>query len=394
MVQVRGKLGELIWPIWGLMEESELQFEQKLSVHQQQVTLEIGFLHYHVKRTSLCNRREVLDGIQEPRSDRWSGVQHPGANSTRISSKPHHAVDKTTITMSSSASSRETSSSPEKKPLAAKDLINRGVYKSNPLGTSTFVGLRALDPLLQFQLLRHGYGEALLSSLNITPLSRIESTLLSRSVSDVDLSLLSSSIGLPLPRLILLLMATGSSIKQIFWLLRTSKEEFPVSAALSVSAYNTVVNSLASLLLLAASTSSALATPTLVIPIPYLGTASLSLPTAVGSMLYITGMYVEASSEIKRKNFKDDPKNKGKICDQGLWGKARHVNYAGYTLWRTGYALAAGGWIAGAAFAAWHYWTFAYRSIGLMDEYMSGRYKEQWDRYKVEVPWKLFPGVY
>ena len=111
-------------------------------------------------------------------------------------------------------------------------------------------------------------------------------------------------------------------------------------------------------------------------------------------MLYIAGIGLETVSEIKRKHFKEDPHNKGQICDTGLWGKARHINYGGYTIWRTGYALAAGGWVAGAAVGAWHYWNFAYRSIDLMDEYMSGKYKEKWAKYKKDVPWKLFPGVY
>lgn len=292
---------------------------------------------------------------------------------------------------------------------AHKDLINRGVYRSNTLGTSTFIGLRALDPLLQFALLRgtsttRPWGEALLSRLGIASIPLIDHALITSPDTDISTTLLfpshpgrhtlGSFLGLPTPRLILLLMATGSSLKQIFWLLRTSREEFTPSAAITVSVYNTLVNSLASLLLLAVPTSASLSPSRISLPFPYLGTLTLPLPMAVGSALYISGLTIETAAEIHRKRFKDNPSNKGAICDTGLWSKARHVNYAGYTLWRTGYALAAGGWIAGALVAAWHGWVFATRSIGLMDEYMSGRYKEKWVKYKEEVPWKMFPFIY
>ncbi|KAM7216260.1 hypothetical protein V8F06_008379 [Rhypophila decipiens] len=290
-----------------------------------------------------------------------------------------------------------------------KDLITRGVYKSNPLGTSTFVGLRALDPLLQFGLLGGSglsWGESILSrlgipaipfidhALTITPDIDISSTILFPSSPSLSPTSLGGLLGLPTPRLIIFLMATGSSLKQIFWLLYTSREEFTPSAAITVSVYNTLVNSLASLLLIAIPTSASLAPSRISIPLPVFGTFTLPLPMAIGSALYISGMSIETASEVHRKKFKDKPKNKGEVCTTGLWSKARHVNYAGYTLWRTGYALAAGGWIAGGLVAAWHVWGFAYRSIGLMDEYMSGRYKEKWEAYKKDVPWKLVPGIY
>lgn len=305
-----------------------------------------------------------------------------------------------------------------------KGLISRGVYKSNPLGTAAFIGLRALDPLLQFRLLGGsfsssplssspspyihtprdlGWGESLLSSVGIPSIPLLDHALTTAPDIDISTSILSSTsshghghglTGLPLPRLILLLMATGSSLKHIYWLLFTSREEFPLSAGLPVSLYNTLFNSLSSLLLLAVPTSASLSTPRVSIPIPILGTLSLPLPMAIGTAMYIAGLAVEISSEIHRKKFKDDPKNKGKICDTGLWAKARHVNYAGYTLWRTGYALAAGGWIVGLGVAGFHLWGFAKQSIVLMDEYMTERYGDKWEGYKRQVRWKMFPGIY
>ncbi|KAK3687434.1 hypothetical protein B0T22DRAFT_478754 [Podospora appendiculata] len=272
-----------------------------------------------------------------------------------------------------------------------KDLIQRGVYKSNPLGTATFIGLRSLDPFLQYQILAHGWGSSLLTKLGLSTIPLYASgTPVATMMHETGIRLL-DSLNLPLPRLILLAMATGSTLKQIFWLTCTSKEEFPPRAAATVSAYNTFVNSLASMLLISTATSAALSTPLVTIP----GTSlSVSLPTAVGAAMYAVGMALETVPEIQRRRFKDAPENRGRICDAGPWGWARHINYGGYTIWRTGYAVAAGGWTAGAVVAAWHLWTFAFRSIGLMDEYMSGRYAERWAQYKKDVPWLLFPGIY
>jgi protein-S-isoprenylcysteine O-methyltransferase Ste14 len=260
-----------------------------------------------------------------------------------------------------------------------KDLINRGVYGSNPGGTATFIGLRSLDPFLQYQILAHGWGSALVArlaaGLSTIPLGSWNQTLTT----------------LPLPRQILLAMATGSVVKQVYWLLFLSRENFPASAAIPVSIYNTLVNSLNSLLLVTTATSAANLGPSIWIPG---AKEAVSLPIVIGSVMYVVGMLTETVAEIQRKRFKDDPKNKGQICTSGLWGWARHVNYAGYTVWRTGYSLAAGGWIAAGLMAAWHAYTFYFRSIPILDDYMSSKYENQWKKYKADVPYQLFPYIY
>ena len=110
--------------------------------------------------------------------------------------------------------------------------------------------------------------------------------------------------------------------------------------------------------------------------------------------MYISGMAIETLTERTRKKFKDDEKNDGKLCREGLWNKARHINYGGYTLWRAGYAMAAGGWIPALGVAAFHIWHFVSRSTVFMSEYMQSRYGEQWEKYKKEVPYLLIPGIY
>ncbi|KAK0643809.1 hypothetical protein B0T16DRAFT_416659 [Cercophora newfieldiana] len=285
---------------------------------------------------------------------------------------------------------------------APSPLIHRGNYNPNPLGTTTFIGLRTLDPLLQYNLLAHGWGASLLSSLHLPSLplhAHPPSDYLSYPSLPKDSAHILTALetvspsDLPISRLVLLLMSTGSTLKQIYWLLRLSHEEFTPSTAISVAGYNTVVNTLASLLLLCPSTSSALASGPK-IPLPGRDNLALSLPTAVGIVLYAVGISLETISEVQRERFKRDARNKGKIITTGLWGWARHINYGGYTLWRTGYGLAAGGWVAGGLVAAWHAWIFVRSSVPELRGYMMGKYKEQWVKYEEKVKWVLIPGVY
>jgi protein-S-isoprenylcysteine O-methyltransferase Ste14 len=82
------------------------------------------------------------------------------------------------------------------------------------------------------------------------------------------------------------------------------------------------------------------------------------------------------------------------VCEVGLWAKARHINYGGYVLWRTGFALAAGGWVPALGIAAFNLYHFVYSSIPLMDKYMVKRYPSQWTKYKHDVKWLLIPGLF
>jgi steroid 5-alpha reductase family enzyme len=49
----------------------------------------------------------------------------------------------------------------------------------------------------------------------------------------------------------------------------------------------------------------------------------------LGTLLWIYGFFFEAVGDAQLKKFKSDPKNKGKIMDQGLWKYTRHPNYYG-----------------------------------------------------------------
>jgi protein-S-isoprenylcysteine O-methyltransferase Ste14 len=286
------------------------------------------------------------------------------------------------------------------------DLIRRGEKHPTLSGTLTFIGLRLADIPLQYALLtpsHTGLGVKFLSSLGLRTIFTHTSTSLPSSLLlpiEALTSTSSSSLGalstLTPSGLILLLMSAGSTFKQIYWLLALSEESFPAGAAASVSAFNTFVNSANSLLFLALGTSSLLSRPQISFSSSSVATADVALPlsTVVGTVLYVVGMTIEVLSERQRAVFKSRPENKGKVCKEGLWGWARHINYFGYALWRGGYCMVASGWIGGLTMGLWQGWDLSQRAVGTLDEYCSNKYKQQWVQFKQEVPYRIVPGLY
>ncbi|KKY22719.1 putative membrane protein [Diplodia seriata] len=260
------------------------------------------------------------------------------------------------------------------------DLITRGSYKSTPGGTAIFIGLRALDPLLQYGILAHGLGANLLDAVGLgarpPPLLSLRT-----GVHLIDV------LDLSAPRLALLAMAVGSSLKQIHWLTFLSREEFPAKAALTVGVFNTVVNSINTL----AFCSSLLTTAS---PPHDISESSLAPVAVAGSVLYVVGLAIEWISEIQRARFKADPANEGKPYSGGLWRLARHINYGGYSLWRAGFAMTGGGWVMGSIFGGFYMWDFATRAIPVLDSYCSRRYGEDWKKFKEQTPYRLLPFIY
>lgn len=270
------------------------------------------------------------------------------------------------------------------------DLIKRGDRTPTPLGTVTFIGLRTLDLPLQHALLS-GLGTSLISKAGLATALPPSTSILQTGVPFID--------SLQHPNAVLLLaFATGSTAKQIYWLTRLSRESFPASAAATVSFFNTLVNSVNSLLFLTYATTSLRSWPVLSIPVslPFLSTERLDVPlsTIVGTLMYVAGITLETVSEQQRKAFKDAPENEGKVCKVGVWRWARHINYFGYSLWRGGYTMVATGWIGGLLMGGIQLWDLSTRAVGVLDEYCSNRYKDQWLQFKREVPYKVVPGVY
>ncbi len=264
---------------------------------------------------------------------------------------------------------------PANKPV---DLIHRGVKKPSPTGTLTFVGLRPFSPMLQAALLRQpdGWGTRLLAAAGLAVVPAAQDPL-------------------PLAHLLLVVMSAAEVVKHTWWLTQVSYEYFPVSAALFVAGYNTVMDSANSLLFLWATTSAL--SPLAVAGInlnPVVPVVDLPLSMVVGSALFAAGMVLEVVAEAQRRTFKDDPKNRGILCRSGVWSVCRHPNYGGYALWRAGYAAAAGGWIAGAFIGAFQAVDFLTRGVPALENYCAERYGEQWKKYEKDVGYVLVPWVY
>lgn len=53
----------------------------------------------------------------------------------------------------------------------------------------------------------------------------------------------------------------------------------------------------------------------------------LSVFEITGVVIWIIAVVGESTADAQLKSFKSDPKNKGKVCDRGLWYYSRHPNY-------------------------------------------------------------------
>jgi protein-S-isoprenylcysteine O-methyltransferase Ste14 len=255
-----------------------------------------------------------------------------------------------------------------------RDFIARGSSTPTPAGTTAFVVARAIEPALQWAILGRGLGTPLLHSLGLRTLPAGLPGHTGVAVID--------ALGLSPYRLVLFGMAVGAAVKQNIWVTALSGEPMPVKAALAVGTFNAVFNSINSYAFLVGATSASTESD---FPQPAL---------MIGSGLYVVGILAELVSEVQRKRFKSDPKNKGKAYTGGLWQYARHINYGGYTLWRVGYAIAGGGYVLGALVGAFFLTDFATRAVPALDEYCEKRYGEAWGKFKAQTRWKLIPFVY
>ncbi|KAF2690080.1 hypothetical protein K458DRAFT_399463 [Lentithecium fluviatile CBS 122367] len=110
--------------------------------------------------------------------------------------------------------------------------------------------------------------------------------------------------------------------------------------------------------------------------------------------IHIAATLAELGCELHRRSFKSDPKNKGKLCTTGLWGLCRHPNFACNVIYGTAYGFAAGGPIYAMMTGGMYLSNFTLNAIPPKEEYLAKKYGEGWEKYKKEVRWKMFPGIY
>ena len=68
-------------------------------------------------------------------------------------------------------------------------------------------------------------------------------------------------------------------------------------------------------------------------------TQPINIMDLLGIVLYLTGSYINTSSELGRHRWKYMTDNKGHLYTQGLFKHVRHINYFGDILLFTGFAL-------------------------------------------------------
>ncbi|KAI9767950.1 MAG: hypothetical protein M1839_004302 [Geoglossum umbratile] len=269
--------------------------------------------------------------------------------------------------------SRSPKESPEKTPKGASkltDYVSR-VKGPSPFGTALFTGLRLLDPLLQYAIMTRGLGSSLIRLCG---------------AGTVPLAATTNVLGLAPYQTVMLSLAAGSTISETFWLLYISEQEMPAEQAVFIAAFNTAANSLSTLLSMCTVTS---------VMNQYGDWKSLlhCPPVVFGTALYVGGVLLQTVSEIQRKKFKENPANKGKPYGGGLFALASHINYGGFTIWRTGQAMVSAGWAFAAFSNAWFIYDFLTRAVPVLDGYCEQKYGAEYTQIVEKVPYKLIPGV-
>ena len=114
----------------------------------------------------------------------------------------------------------------------------------------------------------------------------------------------------------------------------------------------------------------------------------------IGFVTYIAAVATELICELQRDSFKRDPKNKGKICDRGLWAWVRHPNYTANIVFGFSYGLAAGGWGYALCTGGMYASNLSMNAGPGHEEYMAKKYGDEWSQYVKRVPYRLFPGIF
>ena len=110
------------------------------------------------------------------------------------------------------------------------------------------------------------------------------------------------------------------------------------------------------------------------------------------AIIYLLGSYLNTGSELQRKLWKEDVKNKGRCYTEGLFSLSRNINYFGDTTLFGAWATATGSW--------WNSWvpiamalSFLFYHIPDKELYLAERYGRDWDDYIRKTPYAFVPYV-
>ncbi len=125
----------------------------------------------------------------------------------------------------------------------------------------------------------------------------------------------------------------------------------------------------------------------------------LRLQDFLGAIVLAVAIAGEAVADRQLKSFRANPANKGRVCDQGLWGLSRHPNYFFEWMCWIAYPTVAidlqggypWGWLAISAPLVM-YWLLVHVSgIPLLEQHMLRRSGEEFRKYQARTN-AFFPG--
>lgn len=183
---------------------------------------------------------------------------------------------------------------------------------------------------------------------------------------------------LPKYPLMMVVMPAVLGSKHIYWVTSLCNESMTWPFAFSGGVADLVYESITSLFFCAAS-SNPMFSPILL---------------KVGFGIYVSAVVTELICELQRDSFKRNSKNKGRICDKGLWGWIRHPNYTANIVFGFAYGLAAGGLGYALCTGGMYASNLSMNAGPGHEEYMKRKYGEEWERYAQKVPYRLFPGIF
>ncbi len=127
------------------------------------------------------------------------------------------------------------------------------------------------------------------------------------------------------------------------------------------------------------------------ISLPLLAATTIATPETlgwldvVGALVFVLGLVFEAGGDWQLSRFLNDPDNRGKVNDRGLWRYTRHPNYFGDTTLWWGFfliALSTGAWWAAIGSALMTLFIVKVSGVALTDQNMAGTSKrEGYDEY-------------
>ncbi|PVH79944.1 hypothetical protein DL98DRAFT_515827 [Cadophora sp. DSE1049] len=261
----------------------------------------------------------------------------------------------------------------------------RGQYGGGSIGTILFIAVRLTVPIISYSVLTPP--ASALSVFRRFPwmlpsTSAPTGTLDIPFVSNVLLGFLHRTLGLqPYPAIIFL----GGTLPTFSFIAYTAlwrRERFPMTGqggSLQVTTQVNLVDIVHSILFAYLASKNPTWSPTLFrwMPVPF-----------------IFGLILHVWSDHSKYLFRKDARNKGKVYMGGPWSVVRHPNFLGFTIWRTAFATAAGGWAFGGSMFLGFIYLFYVTSIPILEGYMKGKYGKQWEVVTQRVRWKFLPGIW